>query len=48
MCFYQATEAAPAAENSSQLPWLKGSDDSCDREYRNPSYVEELYIKNDV
>lgn len=42
MGFYQATEAAAPAgeEDSSQLLWLEGKDDSCDLKYRNPSYVE--------
>lgn len=40
MGFYQATDAAPAAEDSSQFLWLKGKDDNCDLKNRNPSYVK--------
>lgn len=44
MGFYQATEAASAAEDSSQLLWLEGKDDGCDLKYRNPSY-DEVYLE---
>lgn len=44
MGFYQATEAASAAEDSSsQLLCLERKYDSCDPKYRNLSYVE-VYI----
>lgn len=35
MSFYQATVAAPAAEDGSQLCCLKENDNSCDLKYRN-------------